>query len=237
MTNQTTPAGRITVAEAFRRLQEAIRSNNDFGRYPDHKELFSSTTMRDVNEVWVENEPTKAHLEKTSGKDIAVAKLNESFLAFCAATGVTPRNLHDPWASKAYTGSGSEPFAYDIAIFEYQNWAAPYLEPTITRSHGAPSAVAQQPALQNESAEVVNAETLSKRERQICAIEQRAKLKKFDLLMIPTGGKSLLRDECLREFPDLFGAGPDPFNDAWKDAISKAPPRLRMADHEKFGNR
>lgn len=140
MTNPTTPPGRITVAEAFRRVKEAILASTDHRRYPDHKVLFSSVRMRDADEHWVEEEPKKASLQITSGKEIATSKIPSSFLAFCSANDVKPRSLHDPWSSPPYTGSGYEPFTYDIAVTEYEQWAAPYLERTVPWQGSAPPA-------------------------------------------------------------------------------------------------
>lgn len=78
---------------------------------------------------------------------------------------------------------------------------------------------------------------LTKRERQIEAIESKALSLEFNLLSIPDGGKAQLRKLCKSEHIELFGAGDDPFNDAWKQAISCAPPRLRMAKHDLFAGK
>lgn len=130
---------RITVAEAFRRVKEAILANTDHRRYPDHKALFASVSKRDANEHWVEDEPKKAILQCTSGKEIAISKIPASFVAFCTANDVKPRSLHDPWSSPPYTGNGYEPFTYDIALTEYELWSAPYLERTAPWQSSAPT--------------------------------------------------------------------------------------------------
>lgn len=78
---------------------------------------------------------------------------------------------------------------------------------------------------------------LTKREKQIRAIVTEAKNAGFDRLRIPDGGKSKLREACKTARPDLFGGGDDPFNDAWKCAISENPPRFRMENHIKFARR
>jgi hypothetical protein len=146
MKDQEPNVARITVAEAFRRVREAIESNDDYRRFPDHKVLYASVSMHDANEAWVEREPTKTQVQRTSGKEIAISVLKESFLAFCGAAGVAPRSLHNPWASAPYTGDGYEDFTYDIALNEYEEWAAPYLQATIPWSssgaakQGEPSA-------------------------------------------------------------------------------------------------
>jgi hypothetical protein len=78
---------------------------------------------------------------------------------------------------------------------------------------------------------------LSRREKQIRAIEAEARKLGYDLLNIQTGGKAELRKACKTSRPELFGAGDDPFNDAWSDAVRSSPPRLRMANHHKFAAR
>lgn len=74
-------------------------------------------------------------------------------------------------------------------------------------------------------------EGLTKRERQIQAIEEMVRKKGIQPLQIPTGMKAELRRACKAEHPGLFGGGDHPFNDAWKQA---SPHRLCMADRKKF---
>lgn len=57
---------------------------------------------------------------------------------------------------------------------------------------------------------------LSKREQQIKSIEAEIKTCGYESLSIPTGGKTNLRTICKAKYSSLFGAGNDPFNDAWK---------------------
>jgi hypothetical protein len=78
---------------------------------------------------------------------------------------------------------------------------------------------------------------LSKREKQIRVIVAAAAAQGCDALSIPTGLKKILMKQCQKSNPVLFGAGPDPFNGAWKVAIACDPPRLRMADHKKFAGK
>lgn len=235
MKEQDNLVGRITVVEAFRRLSEKIERNEQARRFPDEVSLYGSVQMHEVGkEPDPPRPPSKSSEHRVSGKAIAIDQLKSSFLAYCLAAGVTPRSLHNPWGAEPYTGEAGDDFTYDISNAEYDGWAAPYLEPTNTRS---PTVAPGRPSIGREIPQIGSAEGLTRRERQICAIEQKAKDAKYDLLMIPTGGKSVLRDICMKTLPELFGAGPDPFNDAWKDAISQEPPRLRMADHDKFGNR
>lgn len=78
---------------------------------------------------------------------------------------------------------------------------------------------------------------LSKRERQIRAIEAEVELSGYEKLKIQTGCKTALRKKCKEKFLLLFGAGNSPFDDAWKAASNSTPPRLRMADHNKFARK
>jgi hypothetical protein len=78
---------------------------------------------------------------------------------------------------------------------------------------------------------------LPKRERQIIAILAAIAAMNYNPLEIPTGGKKLLRNHCKELHPDLFGAGSDPFDGAWKAARACDPERVRMADHSKFATK
>jgi hypothetical protein len=74
----------------------------------------------------------------------------------------------------------------------------------------------------------------SKRERQIQAIVEMALAQGFDVLSIPRGGKSTIRTQCMKTLPLLFGAGPDPFKEAWQEALDQN--RVRTADHDRYVN-
>lgn len=93
--------------------------------------------------------------------------------------------------------------------------------------------IADAPVLQSQDED----SGLPKRERQIRAIEAEVKKAGYDKLKIKTGCKAQLRKACKTALPQLFGAGDDPFNDAWSVAISCKPPRLQMADHKKFARK
>jgi hypothetical protein len=100
----------------------------------------------------------------------------------------------------------------------------------------APAAAA--PATANEpasDASSTNETGLSKRERQIRAIEATADKLSYERLKIPTGGKTKIRESCRSEYVELFGIGDDPFNGAWKDATKAS--RVKMANHEEFARR
>ncbi|WP_442783879.1 hypothetical protein [Collimonas fungivorans] len=73
---------------------------------------------------------------------------------------------------------------------------------------------------------------LTKREKQIRFILSTAIKLNYEVLMIPTGGKGKLMIECKKMASELFGAGDDPFLDAWKEA--RAQNRIQMVDHQKF---
>lgn len=76
---------------------------------------------------------------------------------------------------------------------------------------------------------------LTKRERQIRAIEATADAMNFPRLDVPAGGKTAIKDGCKARYPDLFGAGDDPFLDAWKEASKTG--RVGMTDRDKFARR
>ncbi|URF03347.1 hypothetical protein [Cupriavidus campinensis] len=75
---------------------------------------------------------------------------------------------------------------------------------------------------------------LTKRERQIQAIEAAADAKGFPRNAIPDGGKKALREYCKTNHSDLFGAGDSPFNDAWKEA---SPVRIAMANRATYAGK
>ncbi|WP_250459568.1 hypothetical protein [Caballeronia sp. INML5] len=77
---------------------------------------------------------------------------------------------------------------------------------------------------------------ITRRERQIRAIEEMADKLGYPRQQIPNnGGKKALLSQCKAEHPDLFGGGDSPFNDAWK-AASKSN-RLVIANRSKFTGR
>ena len=73
---------------------------------------------------------------------------------------------------------------------------------------------------------------LSKREKQIRVIEGAIATLGFAALSIPTGGKKRVEAECKRVAVELFGAGSDPFLDAWKAALKQN--RVRTEQHDKY---
>lgn len=75
----------------------------------------------------------------------------------------------------------------------------------------------------------------SRREKQIAAIVEAVALSNFPAMSIPTGGKKVVLALCMAKFPALFGAGEDPFLDAWKKALKAG--KVRMADHARFSGR
>jgi hypothetical protein len=76
---------------------------------------------------------------------------------------------------------------------------------------------------------------LTKRERQIRAIEAVADGIEYQRKAIPDGGKLTIKQECLSKHSDLFGAGDDPFKEAWQEAVTQG--RIRMKGHEKYSKR
>lgn len=76
---------------------------------------------------------------------------------------------------------------------------------------------------------------LSKREKQILVIIKEAQALHYDLMSVPDGGKAVLMKKCMASRPDLFGAGQDPFKEAWKEAVNQG--RLRMANHHRYSSK
>ena len=77
--------------------------------------------------------------------------------------------------------------------------------------------------------------TLSKRERQVQAIVEAATAKGYEILNIPRGGKGLIKEMCTAAHPELFGAGPDPFKEAWQVALKQG--KIRTANHSNYTKR
>ncbi|MBR8163965.1 hypothetical protein KDW98_22640 [Burkholderia vietnamiensis] len=73
---------------------------------------------------------------------------------------------------------------------------------------------------------------LKKRELQIRAIEAAADALKFDRKKIRLEGKERIREWCQEHHVDLFGAGKDPFKDAWQEASKND--RIIIEDRERF---
>jgi hypothetical protein len=75
---------------------------------------------------------------------------------------------------------------------------------------------------------------VTRRERQILAIEAAIKKLGYSALAIPTGGKKKVEQEC-RSSPELFGVGVDPFKEAWHKAVKLN--RVRTVMHAKYARR
>ncbi|MEZ2349569.1 hypothetical protein [Caballeronia sp. RCC_10] len=76
---------------------------------------------------------------------------------------------------------------------------------------------------------------LSKRERQIRAIEAEADRLGFQRLCVIKGGKKVIQASCKEKHVALFGAGDDPFIDAWKDAVKQG--RMRTKHHDDYAGK
>ncbi|OAI17739.1 MULTISPECIES: hypothetical protein [Methylomonas] len=75
-----------------------------------------------------------------------------------------------------------------------------------------------------------NATDQGRRDRQIKAICDKAKLFGYDVLNIPEGGKKAIRTECLKIENGLFT--PDGFKKAWSQASTSG--KISMANKEKY---
>ena len=76
---------------------------------------------------------------------------------------------------------------------------------------------------------------LTKREQQICAIEAVVRELGLAAMQIPTGGKQRVRAICKSKYAHLFGAGNDPFKEAWQAAVTQN--RVRMLKHTQYAKK
>lgn len=76
---------------------------------------------------------------------------------------------------------------------------------------------------------------LKKREQQIRGIEEMADQLGYPRQKIPDGGKAEIRSLCKSKYPELFGWGDSPFDEAWK--VARKANRITMANHEKFAGK
>jgi hypothetical protein len=97
---------------------------------------------------------------------------------------------------------------------------------------GAPPTPTGAPAV---STNPKDGSTLSKRERQVQAIVAAAIAQGYEVLNIPHGGKALLKKMCTAAHPEIFGAGPDPFKEAWQVAVNQG--KVRTANHSNYTKR
>lgn len=147
-----------------------------------------------------------------------------------------PRNLADPLPYAVPKNLRTFYDRVDVAdlnrwLDENPDWGVAYrftVEVTAPASVSLQSAV---PETDNSAMSGAGNEGLTKRERQIRAIEAAADTKGFRRTAIPDGGKKVLREYCKHNHADLFGAGDSPFNDAWKEA---SPERVAMANRAKY---
>ncbi|WP_147364317.1 hypothetical protein [Burkholderia pseudomallei] len=73
---------------------------------------------------------------------------------------------------------------------------------------------------------------MKKRERQMSAIEAGADALGYARKKIPLAGKNEIRTWCKENHSNLFGAGDDPFKEAWQEA-SKAN-RIIIENRDRF---
>ncbi|MFM0300399.1 hypothetical protein PQQ99_09795 [Paraburkholderia sediminicola] len=100
---------------------------------------------------------------------------------------------------------------------------------------GLPNAISSEASEQaTDSAPPVD-NGLSPREKKIRAIEAEADGLKYPRLRVPKGGKKAIQVRCKAHYANLFGAGNDPFLDAWKHAVAAG--RIRMADHDTYSGK
>jgi hypothetical protein len=95
------------------------------------------------------------------------------------------------------------------------------------------AAPASAPILQLNTKDVsIELSGLSKRAKQVNAILEAIKTLKLKPLEIPTGEKNNIRKCCKDKYSLLFGAGNDPFKEAWQVGVNEK--KFRMKDHDNF---
>jgi hypothetical protein len=117
----------------------------------------------------------------------------------------------------------------DIArdkLLKYHSWIDHYIE-AMAASEVATQTSAPKAQEGNDG--------LTKREKQIRAIEATIKKLGFAPRRIPDGGKKKIMSTCMKDYKSIFGAGSDPFKEAWQTAVDQN--RIRMANHEKFSKK
>lgn len=73
---------------------------------------------------------------------------------------------------------------------------------------------------------------LTKRAKQVIAILEGIKKLGLVPMEIPTGEKTKIRYWCKENHPLIFGAGNDPFKEAWQVGLNEK--KFRLKDHDKF---
>lgn len=75
---------------------------------------------------------------------------------------------------------------------------------------------------------------LSKRERQIRAIENAADTLSIPRMKVPKGSKKKIGDYCKANHSELFGGGDDPFKESWQEAVNQK--RMKTEGHDKYSS-
>jgi hypothetical protein len=84
----------------------------------------------------------------------------------------------------------------------------------------------------NTQTSKIESSELTKRAKQVEAILMGIENFNLTPMQIPTGEKSKIRKWCKESYPTLFGAGDDPFKEAWQVGLNER--KFRLKDHDKF---
>lgn len=202
-------------------------------RFPRFPEWLSSSKLREIYEIQdAEKQAAGRYTLREAAEAIAgsgerVEPMLEKLLAAAKSGSLA---VYGPGENARYQYGPYAPVRsyYEEAYWSDLNAWLDSNEPRIAFRFPPPQAIAASIAPPPDTSA---APGLTKRERQIQAIEAAADAKGFPRNAIPDGGKKTLRDYCKTNHPDLFGAGDSPFNDAWKEA---SPKRVAMANRAKY---
>ena len=150
------------------------------------------------------------------------------------AGGKIPKKMIEDIKRVTQLLEGRADFLTLAGLVEFLGEEAPFnMKAAVSRAteehHGAPA----ESKAQSEADE--NTDGLKKREKQIRAIEVEIAALNYSPLKIPDGGKPKIQAACKKNHVALFGAGDDPFKDAWKVGVSQE--RFRMTNHQRYAKK
>ncbi|WP_250519621.1 hypothetical protein [Caballeronia sp. NCTM1] len=166
---------------------------------------------------------TKAFLWNLDSADTRNNVQPPTVLRFDLPEGATSRET--PSVDATTTNTVLDYDRFDLSASELKTILAGFENGTGSALGSSSTSVTRNPSTDDEPG-------LTKRERQIRAIEAGAKALEYEPSKIPNGGKKAIMNWCKDKHAELFGAGDSPFKDAWKDASRGK--RVTMADRAKF---
>lgn len=149
--------------------------------------------------------------------------------------GSAPSPPLEPWQTKeSWDKIATALRAYCAFIPEREAEALERLIPRLVAQYDAPAPAIESGPTATALPEQTTSTRLSKRENQIRTIEAAISKLGLNAMRIPTGQKNNVRDECKRA-SKLFGAGIDPFKEAWQEAVNQK--RVRMDKHTAYARK